>query len=252
MTSPMPDDVPHTCLTDGCGKPFGHDLDPLDFIHGPAPVWFADRQRLEAAAARVPELLHKIELLRADCGTYERQRDAARTESVALRARLAAAPDLTELVDDVLRSIIECPICDAELPDDCAVLEHSPECSLGRLLAAVPSTGEQTASTGTYDPVTGDEGRVAVPSTGGDTVTMTVSRDCAEWVAGERCEVVDDELTAAARNALAAAPSTGGGVSVAGAMRANGWSENEIGAAMDGRYRGAAMDERAGTDGGGE
>ena len=132
MTSPMPDDVPHTCLTDGCGKPFGHDLDPLDFIHGPAPVWFADRQRLEAAAARVPELLHKIELLRADCGTYERQRDAARTENVDLRARLDAAPDLTELrtANENARN---------------AGYGHVASRHLGRvvdrLLAAVPSTG---------------------------------------------------------------------------------------------------------------
>lgn len=31
--------------------------------------------------------------------------------------------------------------------------------------------------------------------------------------------------------------------SVVDAMRAAGWSENEIGAAMDGRYNGTAMDE---------
>lgn len=33
-------------------------------------------------------------------------------------------------------------------------------------------------------------------------------------------------------------------ISVVDAMRANGWTENEIGAAMDGRYAGKAMDAR--------
>ena len=76
--------------------------------------------------------------LEAGIREMKAERDQLRTENARL---LAAAPDLTELADDVSRSILECPICEAELPDDCAVLDHSPECSLGRLLAAVPSTG---------------------------------------------------------------------------------------------------------------